>query len=254
MLTQSSKTIGDVRAARKVYDAIKHIHLAQGNALEAHERIALLTVPAGLRSFCWLTQLGREDLPFAEAILTSFGLTVGTCNSTVSGDLSVAAPADVVEAYWAWENRSPFCGLGVANGRVDLEGCTLGTALCYPLCCIEMDEATKSYDRSKALQMLIDAKGCDWIAVKAELERGGGAPTPHTDRRNKWDLRFAQTHEVFPFALHTACDECLSAGDKSPSGVLSRQYSALVRAVSSELFDAVVRQNEAFRRTSRSTQ
>ena len=39
-----------INAVRQLYAAIRHINFAGGFALEAHERVSLLTVAAGLRA------------------------------------------------------------------------------------------------------------------------------------------------------------------------------------------------------------
>lgn len=114
-----------------------------------------------------------------------------------------------------------------------------------------MDDMTKKFDRSTALRLLIDSKGGDYASVIAELAEGEGAPTPHTDQREAWDRRFDRTHNVFPFAVHTACDRCLERGAKSASGALSRRYESMVRAAAPDLHVAVIRQNETFHQTSK---
>jgi hypothetical protein len=251
MVTRSSVTCGDVESARKLYSAMRGINLAGGGGLEAHERVSLLTVAAGLRRFCFLTHIQQEESPIVTAVLPTLGLTCGVCKAKLNCELDVDAPPDVLEAFRAYESRNPLFGLGVAKSRVDFGDAPLGIVLGYPKCCSDMDERTKAYDRSAALRLLIENKGGDYAAVKAELADGNGAPTPHTDHREEWDRRFDRTHEVFPFALHTACDECLDGGDPGPSGVLSRRYEAMVRAAAPELFDTVRRQNRVFRQTSR---
>ena len=58
-----------VEAARRVYSAMRNINLAGGRALEAHERVALLTVPAGLRPFCLLTRSVVPSLDVTQAAI-----------------------------------------------------------------------------------------------------------------------------------------------------------------------------------------
>jgi hypothetical protein len=181
-------------------------------------------VAAGLRSFCLLTHIREEDFPLATALLPMVGLTGGVCKASSSYDLDVDAPPEVLEAFRAYEAWRPLYGLGVAKTRVDFGETPLGTVLGYPRCCSETDDSTKAFDRSATLRLLIDFKGGDYAAVVAELARENTSiPTPRTDRREAWDRRFDRTHSVFPFAIPTACDQCLDSGSKSPSGLLSRR-------------------------------
>jgi hypothetical protein len=252
MLTRSAIDVGEVEAARKVYSVIRHINLAGGGGLEAHERVSLLTVAAGLRSFCLLTHIREEEFPLVTAALPVVGLTCRVCKASFNYDLDVDAPPEVLEAFRAYEARHPLYGLGVANSRVDFGETPLGTVLGYPKCCSEMDDKTKAFDRSATLRLLIDSKDGDYAALVAELVREHTTiPTPPTDRREAWDRRFDRTHDVFPFAVHTACDQCLEAGSKSPSDLLSRRYEAMVRVAAPDLYDFVLRQNDIFRQTSK---
>jgi hypothetical protein len=230
---------------------MRDVNLAGGGALEAHERVSLLTVAAGLRPFCLLTHIREEDFSRVVATLSEFGLTCGVCNVNFNFDLDFDVPADVLEAFRAYQNRHPLYGLGVAHSRIEFGDTPLGIVLSYPECCSKMDDTTKKFDRSAALRLLVDSKSGDYASVIAELADGEGAPTPHTDQTEAWGRRFDRTYNLFPFALHTACDRCLERGAKSTSGALSRRYESMVRAAAPDLHAAVIRQNEAFRQTSK---
>ncbi len=114
-----------------------------------------------------------------------------------------------------------------------------------------MDDATKSHDRSAALRLLIDTYGGDFAGVIRYLNGENTVETPHTTWKDAWEKRFDQTRCTFPFVIHTACDECLSAGMKSPTGQISDTYERLVKAAAPDLHEAVLRQNDYFRQTSR---
>jgi hypothetical protein len=230
---------------------MRDVNVAGGGALEAQERVSLLTMAAGLRPFCFLTHIREEDFSRVVAALSEFGLTCGVCKAKFSFDLDLDAPPAVLEAFHAYQARHPLNGLGIAHSRIDFGDTPLGIVLRYPECCSKMDDATKKFDQSAALGLLIDSKGGDHASVIAELAQCEGVPTPHTDQREAWDRRFDRTHHVFPFAVHTACDRCLERGGKSASGALSRRYESLIRAAAPELYIAVLRQNEVFRQTSR---
>ena len=250
MVTRSGFDPSKVEAARRVYSAMRNINLAGGRALESHERVALLTVPAGLRPFCLLTHIEEADFYLASAVLAELGLHCGQCNVSFDYDLDVDAPADVIVAYKAYGARHPLQGLGVATQKIEFGSARLGIALSYPQCCSDMDESTKAHDCSTVLRLLIEAKKGDFAAVK-EAIAGGELPKVATDRRDAWDRRFDRTRDLFPFALHTACDDCIGRGSVSPTGIISGRYEALVKAASPELHTAVLRSCEIFRRTSK---
>jgi len=219
--------------------------------LEAHERVALLTVPAGLWPFCFLTHVEEADYYLATAVLSNFGLYCGVCEVKFSHDLSVDLQKDVIDAFNAYEAKSPLKGLGVATSRIDFCSSGLGLTLCYPKCCSDMDERTKAHDRSVAFRQFVEAKGGDLSVVKSALAAGEAVPNCSTEGREAWDRRFDRTRELFPFAVHTACDECLDGGMKSPTGLISQRYEEMTKIVAPDLHKAVLQSCEMFRRTSR---
>jgi hypothetical protein len=247
MITKSGLDGRGIDNARRLYSAMRHINVAGGRALEAHERVAVLTVAAGLRPFCLLTHIEETDYYLATAVLPNFGLYCGPCEVQFSHDLEVALPQDVIDAFNAYEKRSPLKGLGIATSRIDFSSRNLGPALCYPKCCSDMDERTKANDRAMALRQFVDARGGDFVAVKMALAAGEAVPNCVTEMREAWDRRFVRTRELFPFAVHTACDECMDSGVKSPTGLISQAYEAMVRKAAPELHKAVLRSCEAFR-------
>ncbi len=249
MITKSGFDDRKIDMARRLYAAMRHINLAAGGALEAHERVALLTVPAGLRPFCFLTHVEEADYYLAAAVLPNFGLYCNVCKVKFSHDLKVDLPQDVADAFNAYEMRSPLMGLGVATSRIDFSSSGLGLSLCYPKCCADMDERTKAHVRSLALLQFVEAKGGDFAAVKNALAAGETVPDGSTELREAWDRRLDRTRELFPFAVHTACDECLDGGVNSPTGLISQGYEKMTKIVAPDLHKAVLQSCEVFRRT-----
>jgi hypothetical protein len=251
MTTKSGFDGRKIDNARKLYVAMRHINVAGGRALEAHERVSLLTVPAGLRPFCFLTHVEEADYYLASAVLPNFSLYCGLCEVKFSHDLKVDLPQDIIDAFNAYEMRSPLKGLGVATSRTEFSSGGLGLTLCYPKCCSDMDERTKAHDRSMALRQFVEAKGGNFVAVKNALAAGEAVPNCSTETREAWDRRFDRTRHLFPFAVHTACDECLDGGMKSPTGLISQRYEEMTRIVAPDLHKAVLQYCEVFRRSSR---
>jgi hypothetical protein len=126
MITKSGLDGRGIDNARRLYSAMRHINVAGGRALEAHERVAVLTVAAGLRPFCLLTHIEETDYYLATAVLPNFGLYCGPCEVQFSHDLEVALPQDVIDAFNAYEKRSPLKGLGIATSRIDFSSRNLG--------------------------------------------------------------------------------------------------------------------------------
>ena len=114
-----------------------------------------------------------------------------------------------------------------------------------------MDERTKAHDRSIALRQLVEAKGGDFAAVKNALAAGETLSNCSTEMREAWDRRFNRTRELFPFAVHTACDECFDGGMKSPTGLINQRYEEMTKIVAPDLHKAVLQSCEVFRNASR---
>jgi len=136
-----------------------------------------------LRPFCSLTHIEEADYYLAAAVLPNFGLYCGVCGIKFSHDLNVDIPQDVIDAFNAYETRSPLKGLGVATSRIDFSSSGLGLTLCYPKCCSDMDERTKAHVRSIALRQFVEAKGGDFAAVKNALAAGETVPDGSTEMR-----------------------------------------------------------------------
>ena len=132
MITKSGFDGRKIDTARRRYVALRYINLAGGRALEAHERVALLTVPAGLQPFCFLTHIEEADYYLAVAVLPNFGLYCAVCEVKFCRDLNVDLPQDVIDAFNAYEARSPLKGLGVATSRIDFSSDGVGLLWATP--------------------------------------------------------------------------------------------------------------------------
>jgi hypothetical protein len=99
--------------ARAVYAAIRDCWVAGGCALEAHERLSLMTVAAGMRGFAFLQDIDQLSQSTIAQMLTSTGLTARPCSSPF--DLEFQADGispDTIETYCRVVREiSPFNGL-----------------------------------------------------------------------------------------------------------------------------------------------
>jgi hypothetical protein len=97
-----------------------------------------------------------------------------------------------------------------------------------------MDTRTKRRDHELFLAAIIEEEGDDPGRVEqALLERREYSKASY-DHCHEWDDRFLRTLSRFPFVLHTACDECLSA-EQSPTAEVHSRYEELAFSVSEEL-------------------
>jgi hypothetical protein len=226
--------------ARTVYRRIRDCWIAGGSALEAHERLSVITVAAGVREFAFLTQIDGDFKPTVAQLLIAAGLSAHSCFSPFDVDIepegiSVAC----TEAYSRVQREmSPLNGLGVWVKPAALSGCvgmmTLGRALGYPQCCEMMDLRTKQRDHELFLAAIVEEEGDDPERVERALRERREYSKASYDHCHGWNDRFVLTHSRFPFVLHTACDDCLRV-DQSPTAILNRKYEDLVLSVSEEL-------------------
>jgi hypothetical protein len=230
----------NLERARDVYRSIRGCWVARGSALEAHERLSIVTVAAGVREFAFLNHMDTDFQSTVAQLLEAVGLSANACSSFFDFDIEPEgisiASAEVYRRVQ--RERSPLNGLGVWAQPTALSGCVgmmaLGTALSYPQCCEMMDLRTKQRDHELFLSALVEEEGDDPARVaQALLERREYSKASY-DHCHEWNDRFVQTLARFPFVLHTACDDCLRA-DQSPTAILNRQYESLVLSVSEEL-------------------
>jgi hypothetical protein len=240
--TAYASDLGDVGKARRLYVATRDIWIAGGSYLEPHERLGLLTVAAGMRPFSLLNHLERDEWDRTAETLTGLGLMCSPCQANFDYQIDVAGNDAAVGMYCEYEIKYPLEGLGVWNTSqpcptVGLS--ELASLLRYPECCAAMDHRTKARDHSVTLQQLIEEVDDDLDELETLLA-GGRHELAWTEERHEWSKRFDQTRAAFPYALHTACDDCLQSTEESPTGVLNRLYKRLALAVSPEL-DLMIR-------------
>lgn len=241
MRRQDSREIRkyDVERAQAVYRSIRSHWLAGGRALEAHERLSAVTVAAGARDFAFLAHIEASVQPEVAGLLKAAGLITGQCVSGFDIPLeSDRVSSATVERYRkVIGERDPFCGLGIwrnsASGSCSTMS-VLGAALGYPSCCEEMDVRTKQRDHTLFLEAVVDEEGDTPRRVEEGLRARREYAKATDDHCRQWDKWFARTRRLFPFVLHTACEECLETGN-SPSAVLNGQYEEIAMAVSGEL-------------------
>ena len=230
----------DIERAQAVYRGIRKHWLAGGGILEAHERLSAVTVAAGARHFAFLTQIEASAEPEIARLLQGAGLTTRQCVSEFDIEFeSDGSSLATVERYrQVIGERHRFSGLGIwlRSSSVNSAGMSmLGTALGYPRCCEQMDLKTKQDDHALILEAVVDTEGDIPSRVEAALRGRQEYAKATDDHCWQWERRLVITRQLFPFVLHTACDQCLESGDNSPSGLLNHQFENVAIAVSEEL-------------------
>jgi hypothetical protein len=229
--------------ARAVFLETRQIWFADG-ILDAHERLALITVASGLRDFAFLSHLTPQARKSTVQLLQRFGLN--TRFFSAQFDLDIRLPgvnAECRNAYNSYKIRNErFFGIGVCGiGKAWPENVTLtgvGSALGYPDCCVRMDIGTKKLDHRLFLRGLVREVGNSPEQVTWALQNGRRVEKASYSHLRSWGRRFELTMARFPFALHTACNECLQS-PTSRTAALSQRYETLAKGVSEELHNLI---------------
>lgn len=238
------RTLGDeteeLDRARATYRETRQIWFADG-ILDAHERLAVITVAAGLRHFAFLNHLAQQPRKMVSELLSRFGFQTTVSSARFDLDFKVSdVSAASVNAYKTFKIRNErFFGLGVwPEGQGppvrSVTISNLGSALGYPECCVHMDVQTKRQDHELFLRALVKEVGDRPDQVTWALRRGCVVAKASNSHLRKWQRRFELTLGRFPFALHAACDECVKSSS-SPTAFLSASYERLAKDVSEEL-------------------
>ena len=229
----------DIERAQTVYRSIRNQWLAGGNILEAYERLSVITVAAEARNFAFLAHIGASVEPNVDRLLQAAGLTTGRCFSRFDIDVESdrVSPATIERYRQVIGERDSFSGLGIWQRGAPVfcaDMSALGVSLDYPNCCAEMDLQTKQKDHTVFLEAVVDTEGDIPARVEEALRAKREYAEATDDHCRQWDERFARTRQLFPFVLHTACEECLESSN-GPSRVLNEQYEGIAIAVSEEL-------------------
>jgi hypothetical protein len=231
----------DVDRARATYRETRQIWFADG-ILDAHERLAVITVAAGLRHFAFLNHLAQQPRKMGSELLFRCGFQTGVFSARFDLDFKVSGVSTAsLDAYKTFKIRNErFFGLGVwsSSGQGPpsqaITISNLGSALGYPECCVRMDVQTKRQDHQLFLRALVKDVGDRPDQVTWALRRRYAVTKASQSYLRQWQRRFELTLARFPFALHTACDGCLK-DSSSPTAVLSASYERLAEDVSEEL-------------------
>jgi hypothetical protein len=230
----------DVDKASRVYRATHSLAFADIPVVDMKDRLSVITVAAGLRRVGVLETWGQR-LPQIRERMISTGLATSVATCVWS---SIERPVDTPH----WEVLQALDELRVAGKpkhvmwfypnpkereqqrRRNFTQQQAGVLLQYPPCCIAFESAVMSRLPEAQLQSLVGEIGADNAKLMGRLRRNAKLDSPKIPLPDN-GLR---TEQRLPFALHVACDACLSDSE-SPSAVVNAQYSELVRNLDAAL-------------------
>jgi len=240
VIASASDLPPDFAKAKVLFEATKRLKFAEIPAVDLKDRISVLTIASGLRRAGVLETWGQR-LPRTRDLMISQGLftSVATCvwsRIERPSQMPYAAvlqaldekrvagkPKHVLWLYDSAESREMHRMPSFTQQQA-------GTLLQYPSCCVEFESGFMSKWSQANLEHLITTIGEDEEKLLAAVGRMRKFP----DLKIPLPDNGLRTERQFPFALHVACDSCLSTPG-SPSHLVNTRYSDLVREVSPDL-------------------
>lgn len=245
------ETLSNLDKLKALCKAIKAVRFDEFSAIDLNDRLALLTIPAGLRSIAAFGFGGDDNEGLVRAIRD--------CN------VNFGIPTLITKSIW----KPSFCKethphLAELLDRVDAEryhasrGMLLwvladssmreqakkavrgevesGELLAYPECCIRHDRECKEKMNSLVIQGLINEFGDDPTEIEKAWREDLTFPLPE----HPPDLNVPETNRTYPFVFHNACDACL-ANNESRSAQLNGRYAELALMVNARLHETILR-------------
>jgi len=233
-----------IKKARAVYGATRHLRLSEIPPIDYTDRISLLTVAGGLRPVGVLEGEGLQLSPVKDAVINN-----GLFTSVTKAVWTVREPApdfpraDLLAVLHRNRNREqPRSALWLCStreDRVQLKGVQLtkaaaGNVLSYPACCVRASVNEDLAIDKAFLEALVANVGVDPVSIEKAIRDNVQVELP-----DEFGANVPKSTEEFPFIIHVACDDCL-ATRQSPSAKLNEAYKSFIQEVNLELHNAVV--------------
>ena len=201
--------MADLERARALYNATKHLRLADITPIDFKDRLSLLTVAAGLRPVGVLECTGLETVRVRDAVVNC-GL-----HTLVSGRVwSIAGKPNTDNPHRrALQMMEDFSSAAKP-----------GSVLWFCASRQQRNEIKKRPSSEVEGGILLGYSEC---CVRFEFRERFLTAVPETDAR-------------YPFVLHVACDACLTTAD-SPSAKLNEEFERLALNIDAKLHSAVRR-------------
>lgn len=231
-----------IQRARRVLGSVRTVRLSEEEAINIQDRLALLTVVAGLRllaAFGFGDKNNGDRLDAVKHTLSEYGLR-GLITPQIQprsheplrneiGDLVEAFNAVDSDSYaqnsgrllWVYYDARQEEQIEKAVNREFPSGALLG----YPPCCVEHHESVDARLQQEFDCAIVTTVGREPAAVERALRENlqveiDGDPTNN--------LNLVDTDSLYPFVFHVACRPCLASG-KSQTAELNSSYEALAR-------------------------
>jgi hypothetical protein len=225
---------------KRIYEESSRILLAEVPEQDANERISLLTVIAGVRPVALFLDMDEPNKSALARLLGKSQLfAVDAPGPTMAYTWESPYPNEITDlfrrdesspALWVCSRRDD-----VRAVRMGLDQIAAGRLLCYPECCVAVNQQENA--------------GFDIAVIGAYLRAFDGDPSRIAqalrDDRNvivDWndDNRVPRTMARYPFVQHIACESCLVT-DASPTAALNSRYQEIAVVTDPQLHDYIVR-------------
>jgi len=225
---------------RQLYERASGIILDEIPQEDAHERVGLLTVIAGVRPVALFLGVEEPDRLELERVFQH------------SGVKPIIAPGPTTAYTWESHNRPEITslfrnrdhtpGLWLCRGSEHalaisdgMDQIAAGVLLRYPQCCIDAQQLVKARFESAVIAGYIRAFGEDTEKITRAFLENRKVEIDWED-----EYQVPRTAARFPFVQHIACGACLSS-EASPTDILNSEYRHLVHDVDRHLSDYLLR-------------
>jgi hypothetical protein len=230
----------DIQFCRRLLGRVRGIRFSADDYVDLSDRLALLTVAAGIRGVAGFGFNEFKDEPAQlpiKKILEGEGLSCVVTGPIYRPVPREQLPADISAVFeetdkqldrhknerllWSCSDASKINDvLKVISGEKPA-----GLVLGYPPCCVEHDCILHDLVQTSFRKAIIEKVGTGLDAVRAALRDDLKVSLPIDPYKNS-----IATLRSYPFVFHIACDECLADGNPA-SSQLNQALGALARDV-----------------------
>jgi hypothetical protein len=225
---------------RRLYELANRILLEESPQEDAHERVGLLTVIAGIRPVALFLGVEEADRLRLEWVFEHSEVKPVTAPGPSTAYTWESRYLPEITRLFRERDEAPALWLCRASDYADavragVDQIAAGALLGYPQCCITAQQREKARFESAVIAGYIRDIGEDAEKIAAALLENRNVEIDWED-----DYRVPRTAARFPFVQHIACGVCLSSGS-SPTAILNSQYRQLVENVDRDLYDYLIR-------------
>lgn len=226
----------DLDRVKRLYTAMRPLALADLPTIDMKDRLSALTVAARLRRVGVLETWGQRLAQVRDCMVQhGIATSVATC---VWSRIERPEGMPHREVLYALDERRvagkpkhvlwlyPEIAERDRSRQQRYTQQQAGRLLDYPECCIAFESRVMELLPAAQLAGLIEEYGEDEAKLLRAARAGG---LPETPRPSLPDNALC-TEQRLPFALHVACDDCLSRND-SPSAAINTRYAELAHEI-----------------------